>query len=187
MITGGPMFGKTALVKHVLSSVDHGRVPVFVDAKGTDSVWNVLDSFLAGVGCVIPGGLLVRIKTLSFASVRATLTSLLAQVCVRIVTVVDHSENWLDPNGAIHDPDLVDFIGCLARAPGSKVVLTSRKEICSGLPVDSLYPHSQPKVGRFPKGKEDDPAPYVENILTALVAKTDFPAILVKATAHAFR
>lgn len=177
IVTGPALMGKTELVRYVLSTFQHDRVIVALDAQVTTSVWNLLEMFFSALGCHIPAETLLRLRNIRYADTAKVVEEFARQHARRLVVVVDHTERLLDPAGQFSDDDIERLLHSLASAVGAKVILTSRRPVALRddlRPLLDDLPH--PPVGRFPDGP-----PHVENVLGTFVGRTQFPKELLSA------
>ena len=181
VITGGSFMGKTYLVQEVLARRAYDRQPLLIDVQATTSIWNVLEQYLAGLCCTVPGDLLATFRHLSFGFLEEPVRLLVERVSRNTVVCFDHFERWLDPNTSITDDEIKAFLRMLIQAPSAKVIVTSRREPnLAFLPDTARHNLQQPFVGRFPRGE------HVENVLDDFVNRAalgivDYPEELLAA------
>lgn len=160
VILGGPQMGKSHLVLEVLHKRAHDRQPVFIDIHHTTNVWNIIESYLIGVKCIMSTEILKGIKRSSFNDIKEIITTFINITAKHTIIVWDHFERALDPNQFIQDKEIIEFIKILTSASSSKTIITTTKKPNLNFLTDqSCFDFSQPPVGRFPEG------PHVENIL----------------------
>src|ERR1019366_4862321 len=128
LIMGGPLMGKTYLVQEVLARRAHDRQVIVIDMQATTSIWNMVEQYLSGIGCIVPTELLGRFEHLEFNSLKDPLENLVDQVSRNSIVCLDHFERLLDPNSMVTDNDIRDFLGILALGHSAKVIITSRRE-----------------------------------------------------------
>ncbi len=181
VIQGGSFMGKSVLVREVLSRRAHDRCSVMLDIRQTSSVWNLVEQYLAEIGCAFPTDLLAGFPGLRFAGVSAAIARLVEDIAASTVVVIDHFEQLLDPNNSVGDEEIRQFLEILASPAAAKLIITSRR-----LPDLGFFPGGvginavQPPVGRFPEGK------HVENVLDDFIDRarlsiTSYPASLLDA------
>ena len=164
LIQGGPYMGKTVVVREVLSRRAHDRCPVMLDVRQTSSVWNIVEQYLAEIGCMFPADLLATFRALRFSGVSPAITQLVNEIAGNTVVVFDHFEQLLEPDGTVSDAEVRQFLDILYSPPSAKVILTSRRSPDLGrLPPGVGINSAQPPVNRFPEGK------HVENVLDDFV------------------
>lgn len=98
VVVGGSFMGKTYLVQEVLARRAHDRQPILIDVHATTSIWNVIEQYLAGLGCIVPNDLLASFDHLMFQSLEEPLTNLVTRVGRNTVVCFDHFERLIDPN-----------------------------------------------------------------------------------------
>ena len=181
VIQGGSFMGKTVLVREVLSRRAHDRCPVMLDIRQTASVWNLVEQYLAEIGCVFPSDMLAGFRGLRFAGVSSAIRRLVQDIAESTVVVIDHFEQLLDPNNAVSDEEIRQFLEILASPVAAKLVITSRRHPDLGFFHSSVAINAvQPPVGRFPEGK------HVENVLDDFVDRArlsilSYPTLLLDA------
>jgi tetratricopeptide (TPR) repeat protein len=169
LVVGGPFMGKTHLVQEVLARRAHDRQPVFIDAQATTGVWNMVEQYLVGIGCIVPYDLLATFQHLTFSSLEEPLKSLVDRVSRNTVVCFDHFERSLDPNLVISDGDIQRFLSILVQGPSAKVIVTTRRDpAITFLPSEIRVNVQQPTLGRFPHGE------HVENVLDDFVNRAAF-------------
>lgn len=173
-LSGPTLMGKSALVKHVLSSFGHRRKVVFMDALGSWSAWNLLESIFTGCDVCIPTEITGRMQHVEIDSISTPFKTFAVAVAPRVVIVVDHFERLLRPDSTL-ESKINQVFQIWGSTPGAKLIFTSRKRVPAtvlpGIDIDTDHP----AVGRFPEG------PHVENLLSALLPYSSFPIALVDA------
>ena len=93
----------------------------------------------------------------------------------KVIVAIDHFERLLQPNGDVADNDITALLQSLARVPGTKIIITSRRDVSAqSLPAE-YRDKEAPPVGRFPVG------PHVENLLSTVAGITEFSQALLDA------
>jgi tetratricopeptide (TPR) repeat protein len=181
VIQGGSFMGKSVLVREVLSRRAHDRCPVMLDIRQASSVWNLVEQYLAEIGCTFPTDLFTGFLSLRFAGVSAMIRKLVEDIAASTVVVIDHFEQLLDPNNSVGDEEIRQFLDILASPVAAKLIITSRRHPDLGFfPACVVVNAVQPPVGRFPEGK------HVENVLDDFIDRTrlsitSYPASLLDA------
>jgi tetratricopeptide (TPR) repeat protein len=164
VVSGGAFIGKTYLTQEVIARRSHSRLGIILNVMATSSVWNILESLLAALGCRIGGELLAGIKGIRISAIENTLREFFLRVAPHIIVSIDHFERLLDPLGRLMDSEIGDLLKYFAMAPGSKIFVTTRRPAdIAFLPTTSVFRSTHPPVGRFPRGR------HVENILDDFV------------------
>jgi Flp pilus assembly protein TadD len=157
-LPGAALMGKSELVIEVLARRAHTRRPLIIDAQTTATFWNLLEQYLANLGCFVGYEIAAGFKNLRYEHIRPVVCEFITRVSSEIIVCFDHTERLADVAGTIIDQEVRDFIADLVAPPTSKVILTSRTD----LDTDFLGSHAvvtQPRVGRFPEEN------YVEYLL----------------------
>jgi len=175
VIVGPPYGGKTFLVKHVLASFAHNRLPIHIDILATTGVWNIIEALLAEHDFSMPWQIIKCLKDTRFAAIEDIVYEALGRLLPSSVIVLDHFERLLQPDGLVADIEIREFITSVASLPEAKLIITSRSDVREIFPKGARTPFDHPPVGRFPRGK------HVENLLAGIVGATRFPAELVEA------
>lgn len=164
LIVGGTLMGKTYLVQEVLARRAHDRQVISIDMQVTTSIWNMVEQYLTGLGCVVPTELLAGFEHLAFSALDEPFRNLVDRVSRNSIVCLDHFERLLDPNSKVTDIEIRDFLGILTTGRSAKVIITSRREPNLGfLPNTVRVNTQQPAIGRFPNGD------HVENVLDDFV------------------
>ena len=160
ILAGAPFMGKSYLVQEVLSRRASGRQAVVIDLHHTSSAWNVLEQYLAGIGCLFPYEVVSLLKTIRLEDISDPLTDFISRVSKYAVITFDHFERITDPNGELTDLELQQLLKLIICATEAKVIITTRRDpVLPFLPRDVVIGAQQPPVGRFPEGK------HVENVI----------------------
>jgi tetratricopeptide (TPR) repeat protein len=180
LIVGGPFMGKTYLVSEVLSRRAYERHVVMLDAQITSSVWNLLEQYLAAIGCAFSYEVVANFRDASLRDIESILIRFIEKVSRWTIVVIDHFERLLDPKGSISDPEIARLLECIVSAVAAKVILTSRRPPLSQFIPGDFSIAVQPPIGRFPEGKED-----IEHLLDDFVSrvgkKVQYPSTLFEA------
>lgn len=174
-VAGGPLMGKTALVRHVLANFRHGRVVVQIDAQSSSSVWSLVESFLAEMTLRVPPQVLGRLEHATAELLHAAVSESIETWSRPWVLVVDHFERLLAPDGSLADREIARLFRLLASLAGAKLILTTRKQPRKDCIPDVDIDLEHPPVGRFPR------AGHVQNLLGHFVARTEFSEELLTA------
>jgi len=134
VIQGGTLMGKTVLVREVLSRRAHDRSPIMLDVRQTSSVWNLVEQYLAEIGCVFPVDLLTSFHGLQFAGVSPAISQLVGGIAASTVVVIDHFEQLLDPNNSVGDAEIRQFLEILASTASAKLIISNRSHPKLGSP-----------------------------------------------------
>ena len=181
VIRGGPFMGKSVLAAEVLHRRAHHRHGIVIDVGATSTVWNLLERYIAAVGCKVSFGLVRSYREVKYSQIRGSVQAFVQNVAAVTVVVFDHFENLVDPGGSLPDEEIRFFLSDLAENTAAKVVLTTRRVAkLSFLPSTVIVDESQPVVGRFPRGE------HIHNVLDdhinrALLGLTDYPDELIRA------
>lgn len=180
VVTGGPLIGKSALVKEVLSRRSHARQPVFLDVASTTTVWNMLENYLLAVGCKFSYELLSEFKSIRLSGVRRSLGEFVTRVAPVSIVVLDHFERALDHNGEVLDHEIEEFLRILMSAPEAKLVLTTTRSPTTLVRAVGSGVFAPERIGRLPRGE------HVPNILGDFITPAElgipkYPAELIDA------
>lgn len=174
VITGPPLMGKSTLVKQVLATFEHKRIPCFLDLQSTTTIWNIIENLFSNMGCLIANQVLLRMKQLNFSTIEPEVREFLSANAGKYVFVFDHWERIIEPDGCLNDQEIKDLLQILAGVKGSKVILTSRLEFDTTFLSEYLAPIFQPPVGRFPREPH-----HVPNVLGAFLGWPSYPQRLI--------
>lgn len=169
VIRGGPFMGKSVLVQEVLHRRAHDRRSIFFDVSVSSTIWNLVEQYLTEVDCKISYDLIKRFSDIEYKHIRSLVAGLVADMAAKTIIVFDHFERLLNPNGALQDNEIQDFLADLASTPTSKVIITTRTDPdLNFLPDSVAIDENQPLVGRFPEG------PHVRNVLDDYIDRAKY-------------
>lgn len=175
LIYGPTLMGKTTLVTHVLATFHHARLPIAIDLQSASTVWNILEPVFSATGCSVPIEVLGQLRNLRLTDVNEPLSLYWTKVSSRLIIAFDHFERVLQPSGEIADAEIAALLQLFGNTAGTKIIVTSRRDISvQSVPLE-LRETEGPPVGRFPLG------PHVENLLSTVAGITQFPPGLLDA------
>jgi tetratricopeptide (TPR) repeat protein/SAM-dependent methyltransferase len=181
LIYGGALSGKTALIKEVLSKRAYKKHVVLIDVQASSSVWNLLEQFLAGIGCRVMPEIFASLKRIAFLDIMEVIDGFLNNILPLSIVAIDHFERLIDPLGEVQDPEIRQLLIRIGNTSGSKIILTSRsKPDLAFIKNENLFIVPGCPMGRFPEGS------HVENVLNDFVDLKElgadaYPDILIKA------
>ena len=127
ILAGAPFMGKSYLVQEVLSRRASGRQALVIDLHHTSSAWNVLEQYLAGIGCLFPYEVVSLLKTIRLEDISDPLTTFISRVSKHTVVTFDHFERITDPNGELTDLKASAALKLIICATDAKVIITTRQ------------------------------------------------------------
>ncbi len=172
---GPPLMGKTALVEHFLATVNHGRIPIFIDILNSYGVWNIIETILSGIRCLVKTDIIIKLKTITYSSIRGILIDFLKTMANKIVITYDHFERIIDDEGFIFDKEIQLLLNDLIMLPGVKIIITSRFKP-SFRSEENIYSLVHPIVARFPKDIRN-----VTNVLNSIAGIDEYNEELLEA------
>lgn len=182
VIRGGPLTGKTALVKEVLSRRALQRHAIFLDVQPEASVWNIVNELLSKLGSRVSDEIARGFRRVTFRDIEEQLKTFIDRVAPKTVIIFEHFERLVGPNGTIGDPEVRGILGHFAHAPSAKLIITSRQYDIDLSFIDAgvMSQIEQPIVGRFPRGE------HVVNVLDDFIDRPhdgigDYPKELLEA------
>ncbi len=171
VIFGGPLVGKTALIKEVLSKRAYDKHVVLIDIQASSSVWNLLELLLSGLGCKIAPDLYGGLRNIRFDNIKEDVRRLINAAAGKTIIAIDHFEQALDPCLCVQDPEIKELLCIIGDAPSAKLMITSRlAPNLDFMPEGKVSFLDGCPMGRFPEGS------HVENVLNDLVNLGDLGA-----------
>ncbi|SFM61082.1 class I SAM-dependent methyltransferase [Rugamonas rubra] len=181
LVYGGALSGKSALIKEVLSKRSYKKHVVLIDVQASSSVWNILEQFLAGIGCTIMPELFSSLKKIAFLDLAEVIDNFLETVLPLSIIAIDHFERLIDPLGEVQDPEIRHFLKRISDIAGAKLIITSRnRPDLAFIKSEHIFTVPGCPMGRFPEGN------HVENVLNDFVdlkelGADEYPDVLIKA------
>jgi tetratricopeptide (TPR) repeat protein len=159
LISAGSYYGKTILIQEVLSGRAYNKNAVTIDVNYTSTVWNLVEQYLTSLEVKMSFEAISGLSNISFNDIVDEFTKFASGCSSMVIVAIDHFERLLNPFGALQDEEIKTFLGIIANAPGSKLIITSRRRPLVDFIDPTMLWKEAPPFGRFPEGM------HIENLL----------------------